>query len=148
MSHVRKQIRDAVTILLTGLTTTGDRVFAGRVTPIGQNEVPGLRLFVDEESIDAGTIHGPAVLERGLTIRVECCAALADGLDDELDQMALEVEEAIAADTTLGGILNGAIVPTSIDIDRSGEGATPIGQLTITFAAAYEVANDDVETSL
>jgi hypothetical protein len=148
MSHVRTQIRNAVVALVTGLTTSSDRVYASRVHPLPGDKLPALRVFVDEESIARETIHDPAMLSRLVTIRIDCVASLASGLDDELDQMALEVEDAISADSTLGGILNGGLIPSGIEVDRSADSEAPIGRLTLSYEAQYEVMNNAADVAL
>ena len=50
MSHVRQQIRERVATTLTGLTTTGSRVYQSRVYPLGPNNLPGLLVFTSSES--------------------------------------------------------------------------------------------------
>lgn len=148
MSHVRKQIRDALVTLVSGLATTADRVFTSRVHPLAEHELPGLRVFVDDEEIELQSIHGPGMLQRRVTCRVECVSALEDGLDDDLDQMALEVEHAVAGDATLGGIFNGMLTPSAVEVNRSGEGAVPIGVLALVYEGEYEVTNNAVDTAL
>jgi hypothetical protein len=148
MSHVRTQIRNAVVGLLDSLATTGDRAYSARLSPIAQDQLPALNIFVDDESIELQTIHDPAMLSRSVTIRIDCLSALADGLDDDLDQIALEVEDAIAADVTLGGLLNGAMIPGGIEVDRSGDGAVPIGRLTLVYQAQYEVLNNAADVAI
>lgn len=148
MSHARTQIRNAVVALVTGLASTADRVYVSRLHPLPKDKVPALRVFVDDETIQRGTIHDPSMLQRVVTIRIDCVSALSEGLDGDLDQMALEVEEAIAADSNLGGLLSSGLIPSGIELDRSGEGEKDVGILTVVFECEYEVNSDDVETTL
>ncbi|MEY2654030.1 MAG: hypothetical protein RLZZ524_1058, partial [Pseudomonadota bacterium] len=41
-NHLRQQIREAVAGAVTGLTTTGARVYQGRVYPLEDAQLPGL----------------------------------------------------------------------------------------------------------
>ena len=148
MSHVRTQIRNAVVGLLDSLATTGDRAYSARLSPIPQDRLPALNIFVDDEAIEVQTIHDPVMLQRNAAVRVECISALADGLDDDLDQIALEVEHAIAADSDLGGILNGTMTPSGVEIDRSGEGSVPVGRLTLVYQVQYEVMNNAADVAI
>ena len=66
--HLHKQIRAALVSKLTGLTTSGSRVYANRLYPMDSTSLPGLRLYADSESAEVVTVHGPAVLERTLDI--------------------------------------------------------------------------------
>ncbi len=101
-NHLHKQIRDAVKTALTGLTTTGTKVYANRLQPLQDANLPGLRIFLDEEKADVLSIHSPVMLERTLSVNVEACAKAASGLDDTLDQVSKEVETALAAGITIG----------------------------------------------
>ena len=42
--HLHKQIRDALVTKLTGLTTSGARVYANRLYPLDSANLPGLRI--------------------------------------------------------------------------------------------------------
>lgn len=151
MAHARKQIRDAVAALVTGLSTTGDRVHTGRVSNYAEHELPAINVLVTDESIEQQTIHYPAVLQRNLQARIECTARLIDGIEDELDQIALEVEHAIAASAStvsLSGILNGSIALNAVETEREENVAVPVGKITLIYAAQYEVHNNAVDTPL
>ena len=52
MAHLRKQIRDNVVTALTGLSTTGSRVYASRVYP----NLPGLCVYTKSESVEILTM--------------------------------------------------------------------------------------------
>jgi hypothetical protein len=147
-AHVRKQIRDALSTLCTGLASTGDRVFKSRLHPLAPAELPALRIHVDEEEITIDDIHSPVRLDRTCTVRIECVSRALETLDDELDEMAKEVEHAIAGDADLGGILNGSLTPDGIEIERDGEGDAPIGTLSLRYLAVYHVLNNAVDAAL
>lgn len=102
-NHLHKQIRDAVKTLLTGLSTTSTRIYANRLQPMQDANLPGLRIYMDEERAEVGTLHGPYMQMRELTFTVEACAKAVSALDDTLDQISKEVEVALAAGVTLSG---------------------------------------------
>lgn len=99
--HLHKQIRTALTTSLTGLTTTGARVYANRLQPMMEANLPGLRIFLDKEEAEGVTVHQPQLQDRSLVMVVECCAKETSGLDDALDQISKEVEIALAAGITI-----------------------------------------------
>jgi hypothetical protein len=106
--HVRRQIRDAAVALLTGLNTTGNRVFATRVRPLQDAELPALCVYASGEvsEIDSmGNSAGARGLSRELILRVEAHVRSFESLDDSADDIALEVETTLAADKTLGGLV-------------------------------------------
>ena len=83
--HVRQQIRDAAAVALTGLTTTGARVYASRVYPMQDANLPGLRIFTPSEtsqSIEMGTSR---LRERTLTLVIEACVKTNTGYADTAD---------------------------------------------------------------
>ena len=101
--HVHRQIRGAVVTLLTGLATTGTRVYANRLRPMQDSDLPGLRVFLDDESAEAATADSPTTIKRTITLVVEACAKYSAGLDDSLDQMSKEVEVALKDGATIAG---------------------------------------------
>ena len=98
MAHLRKQIRDNVVTALTGLSTTGSRVYASRVYPMAAANLPGLCVYAKSEEVETTTITRPRTQLRTLTLSVEGFAVATSGLDNTLDAISLEVEEALAAD--------------------------------------------------
>lgn len=101
-THLHKQIRDALVAALAGLATTGSNVFANRVYPLTDAELPALRISMDEEEADE-QVDG--ILQREVYCIVEVCAKLGVALDDALDQISLEVEPVLAAGITVDGQL-------------------------------------------
>jgi len=102
--HVHRQIRDAAVTALTGLASTGVNVYANRLYPLPAAALPALRVSLDDEQAEPASVHAPVILQRTATLVVECCAqADDDSLDDTCDQMAKEVETALAAGFTVAG---------------------------------------------
>lgn len=97
--HLHRQIREAVKTLLTGLTTTGSKVYPNRLHPLTDANLPGLRIFMDdEEVIDSGL---DKTQTRKPSLIVECCAKVVTDLDDTLDLMSKEVEVAMSGGITI-----------------------------------------------
>jgi hypothetical protein len=102
--HVRRAIREAVAIKLTGLPLTGERVFTSRVRELRDNELPALIVETPSESVSYGQ-GGPVrprVQSREQVVNVVVVASAAEDVDDVLDDIAEQVEAALAADPTLG----------------------------------------------
>lgn len=138
MAHVRTSIRSAVASRLTGLTTSGSRVYPSRIHPLADANLPCLRVYLDEEEIVSETIHADPLLDRAAVLRVECCAKAVSDLDSTLDTMLAEVESAIAGgDGTFGGLLKSRPLPQSISIDMDDGLEKPVGILTVTYNANY-----------
>lgn len=147
MDHVRKQIREAAAAALTGLATTGSRVFQSRVYPMQDADLPGLRIYTDEESVeydDAGTDN---VQARTLTLVVEACAKANADLDDTLDQILKEAEVALTASQTLGGLCKYTQI-SSITTELSGDGEKVTGVGRFTFKVMYYTRQSAPDTAL
>ena len=147
--HLRRQIREAAATLLTGLATTGSNVFQSRVYPLRDGQLPALRIFTLNESVEANTIGaGPARLqERTLTLGVEGCVKAKDNYDDTLDAICKEVEVAIAGDNTLGGKCKWVQL-TSTEIDMDGETEQPIAIARLSFQVFYITALNAPDVAL
>lgn len=99
-NHLHRQIRERVETMLTGLTTTGSRVYANRLHPLTDANLPGLRIYMDEEEVIESGID--KVQTRRPMLIVECCAKATTTLDDTLDGSSKEVEIALSGGITLG----------------------------------------------
>lgn len=99
--HAHRQIREAVATLLTGLTTTGSRVYPNRLHPLTDANLPGLRIFMDDEEVIGSNTD--KTQDRRPMLIVECCAKSNDALDDTLDGSSKEVEVALSGGITIGG---------------------------------------------
>jgi hypothetical protein len=147
-NHLRRQIREAVATLLTGLTTTGNRVFQSRVQTLKDSQLPALVILTNEETVTQQTIHSNPLLERQLSVQVIAKAKANTNLDDTLDQIIKEVEMAVFASdaaNTLGGLVKGLVLD-SLDITFNGEAETKAGEAVMAFTAVYfnQAATPDV----
>ena len=140
MAHLREQIRDRVVTDLTGLTTTGSRVFRSRIYPLESNDLPGLCIFTKSET----TL--PRSTSRILEIGVEAYVKATADYDNTLDDISVEVEEALAGDVTLNNLVKDSKI-TSFESEYSGEGEQPIAIGRFTIEALYRVKENDVETA-
>jgi len=139
MSHVRKQIRDQfVTLLTAGVTLVSSRVYATRVYPLTQAKLPAITVTIGSESsglMTMGATMGSKSLDRTVDIAVSVYENATASLDSAIDAIAVQIEEAIGADFTLGGIAKESVL-TSTSIDFSGE-----------FSVRYVTSLTDVETA-
>lgn len=146
MAHVRKQIRDNIVTTITGLATTGSNVYRTRVYPLADVKLPGLAVFTDSEEIEPSTITPPRTQMRTLTVRIEAFVKGVSNFDDQLDTISEEVEEALAADITRGGLAQDTRI-TGFEADFSGEGDQPVGVGRISVSVDYVTIENDVGTA-
>lgn len=144
-NHVRQQIRGRVVTVLTGLTSTASRVYESRVYPLQDSELPALLIYTKSEDSLPLVMHTDRVMERELSLVVECYAKANSNFDDTIDTISKEVEEAIAADTTLNSLAKDIFIQ-STEIEFNAEGESPVGYATLTFLTTYHVkeTNPDV----
>lgn len=142
--HVHKQIRSALVTKLTGLTTSGARVYANRLYPMDSANLPGLRIYADSETAEVVSIHAPQLQTRELSVAVEACALAASGLDDTLDLMSKEVEIALSSGLTVGST---TLVVSYTGMSYEDEAADkPVGVKRMTFSIPFEVAANAPDT--
>ena len=142
MAHARKQIRDQLMTTLTGLTTTGSNVFNSRV--YDHDALPCISVYTLSEELGDESYNKQF---RMLNVMVEVRAKAADSLEDDLDKIGAEIEDAIFnnGDTTLSNTCK-EFDYDGLDIELSGEAEQPFGLMTMRFMAMYRVNKTDVET--
>jgi hypothetical protein len=146
-AHIRRQVREAIETALTGLTTTGSRVFQSRVYPLETTDLPGLLIYMGAEAIVASTIHGPAILDRTLDVRVTAVHRAVADLDDTLDQIIKEVEIAIAG-MSLVGLAETIRLTEIAEPELVGTSSKPTGQTTMTLQVNYYTAENAPDMAL
>ena len=134
--HVRRRIRDAAKLALTGLPTTGARVYTGRTRALEQNFQPSLLLYTIDETSDVDAQGPDAVLTRPLRLAVEIAVSEAAPPDDLLDQIAAEVEPAMV---TAAGLLSFVREVTLIRTRQevASDGTSHIGTLILEYRVVY-----------
>lgn len=148
MPHLRKSIRDAVVTALTGLATTGSSVYPTRTYPLDETKLPALCVYTisEDSAVDSMKVSTRG-LARSLELAVEGMAVNNGGLDDALDQIALEVETAVAADPTFGGLCyDCSLSQTRVSV-RGGESQKEIGSIILTFTLRYRTRASDPSTN-
>lgn len=137
-AHLHTQIRNAVATLLGGLTTTGTRVYPNRLHPMDDDNLPGLRVFMDNE--DVLDTYVDKTQERRPVLVVECCAKESSSLDDELDQSSKEVEVALSNGITIGSSWIDAQY-TGMEFDDALSGK-PAGVKRLRFFITFTAASN------
>lgn len=146
MSHVRQQIREAAATLLTGLTSTGARVYQSRIYTLRDTDLPCLLITTDDEQDVTLGLNEYAAQERSLQLSIRCVSKQVADLDDKLDTMLAEVETAIG-NQTLGGKAK-TLQLESITIEMSDELEKPVGIATAVFRITYYTATGTPATAL
>ena len=140
--HIRQSIREAVVTAVTGLTTTGSRVYDSRILPQAASDLPCLRVYATTETSEEATLVN---LARTCNIVVQGIARATSEVEDTLDTIAEEVETAIAG-ATITGCKEIHIVSSELEFE--GDGDNPHGMVTLTFAALYHTARATPGTAI
>jgi len=146
--HLRKQIRDAAATTLTGLATTGTRVFASRVYPLQEADLPALRVDTNNEDVDSESIVVNRVLDRTVQLLVQACVKQNTAYNDTIDQIIKEVEVALStlAAQTMAGAKSVQLL--RIEVVLAGEGEKPVAVATMLFAVPYHTALNAPDVAL
>lgn len=145
MTHARRSIREAAAAAVTGLATTGSRVYQSRLYTLRDADLPCLLVNTDDEAI-SNAVVASQILERQLTITVRCVAKATANLDDVLDQIIEEVEPVLNG-ATLGGSAK-TLQLQSIGIEMVETLDKPAGVATLTYTATYYTAGNAPGTPL
>jgi hypothetical protein len=148
MSHLRQQVRERVGTILTGLTTTGSNVFQSRLYPMEKAKLPGLIIYSISEAATPITSGSSRTLQAQLTLAVEVYAT-GSNLDDTLDTVCSEVQEAMAGDRQLNGLAKDLqLDSTEITFAQEQETDIPAGYATMNWSVFYNYAEDNTSTAL
>jgi hypothetical protein len=153
MPHVRETIRTAAAALLTGLATTGARVYSGRdpaTQPLQPAELPGLVIEVVDERAAAPAGYAPsgaAPIVCEALLRVGVYAKATAGAIDTVDDACAEVFAAIGNNIRFGGATVAAYEGTQGPaVDAATE--RPVARAVLTYTVRYVIAHNNATAAL
>lgn len=138
--HVRTQLRRAVVDLLTGLPTTGPRVYRGRRRNLAHDHDPTLLVYTDDEDITLAHQASPPEQDRSVMLMID---GRANGsgdsaeLEDLLDVIAAEVEPAILENWSFGGLASHTVLTKTRTRFADGKGEVLNGAIRLEFRVTY-----------
>lgn len=147
-NHLRRQIREAVGTAVTGLTTTGSRVFQSRVYPAQSSDLPCLLVASKSETVEVLSIHYPRSLQRTLQLEIIAVAKATADLDDTLDGICKEVEIALANPVSGLASLARTITMVSTEMDYRGTAEKPVGSATMLYEVDYFAVENAPDAAL
>lgn len=139
MTHRRTTLRNAFVSRLTNATAVGSRVFAGRLMPIEEPELPAIVVHTREpEEITERSINGWNGFERRRCIvSVVVVAQSFEDLDEDLDTIAAQVEATLQSWTIPGFESSDPFLVNSDASDPEFDGALTTGSLRLRYAVSY-----------
>lgn len=137
MAHPRKLIRQAVVAqLIAASTAAGSRVEATREIPRRRTTEPAIGVYTPTETNESDTRSAPRELKRSTEVIIEAIVVGTSGVDDALDDIAEEIEDALDADDTFGGTANESNY-VGTDLETIEDGARTVGLVRLTYNAVY-----------
>jgi len=141
--HLRQKVRQAAAaVVREEVALTEGRVYESRVFAVDVSQGPYALVYTTSDVVESASLDNPPIQRRLITLVIECAAQAADDLDDVLDAMVLQVEQAMAQPihNTLGGLAAGSVL-VGIDVELA-TGAQPVGSARMTFeVTCYSVAD-------
>lgn len=148
MIHVRTQIRAAFAARLTGLATAGTNVHARRTLP-PTDVLPLMLVYLGDEAGELISVTSDRVEQRQADLVITVVCKDGGDIEDTLDQIALEVQQAIATapDLSFGGLIKDIGAPRiEADIDDALE--KPAGLNRIIYPVTYFIAGTNPAVAL
>ena len=136
MAHNRKLIRHAVKDLLIDNTSAGPNVYPNRETNLWESELPAILIYTkDEPEAQPRAVNSQQYI-RKLTLFIEIKTLATETVDDDLDDLAEEVESIIRANPNLNSTATSVQYKgTEIILDATSE--TEKGVAILTFEVQY-----------
>ena len=146
MSHRAEQIMQAVVTTLTGLATTGGRVYRGRSNPTPEGDANALLVWQGPDDIIEEM--SDEQIDSELTVYIDAQAReISAQIDTTMNQIRLEVTRALAASETLGlAFVQGIQEEGTDEPGVSGDGDRPIAGMRMTWVVLYRYTRTDPET--
>ena len=147
MAHVRKAIREHVVTTITSLSTTGSNVYETRYFPLQTGNLPALIVYTLDETVEDYTLgQNTRTQFRALNLIIEAHCRGTANIDDTLDTIAEEVEEAMVTDISRGGHAKDTkLVATDVEFDTASQ---KTGLMRLTYLISYNTVENAVQTGV
>lgn len=140
MSHARQQIRQRVADLLAAADHLEGRVFVNPHNNFADDQLPAVVVTTPQETIDS--LMGGRK-EHSLIVAVEIIA-MSNEVADDLDQLASEIEVALASDSLGDLVTDWRHISTAIQFDKGR--AQVAGSAKLGFSCLYDSLLADPDT--
>lgn len=144
IKHPRREIRDSVFSILSEKVPNIKSFSKDKFRPFWQSEeLPGIAVYTLQETSEV-LDEAPRRLKRTLTLAIEVVVQGDEKVDDTLDEICLDVENAIHVDETLNSKVSDCRL-VSTDLIQKPEGDTLTGSAILNFEAIYFTYAPDVQ---
>lgn len=141
--HVLAQVRAAAVAALTGLATTGTRVYTQDAYTWLPDQLPGLLVTTAGDPV-MEVLEWPGPMRWDITLQVSAMARGLGSLTDVLDQITSEVQVALASMNAVNGAVVQVIPVSFLAPEFAGDGDQPVARRLMTFdvRGLYTEANE------
>ena len=83
--------------------------------PLENEDLPSLCIYTQDEEIVVGAMGDPRVCHSIMTLIVDSCSQTSSNLNEQLDQIGIEVQVAMAGDIDINNLVKDSYL-SSVDI--------------------------------
>jgi hypothetical protein len=158
MAHIRNKIRDAAALLVTGLPTTGPRVYKARTRALAANHADTLLVYTttDTRWRPGDSMGSPPTAGRQCALVIEGRvtrggANAAEMAEDVLDQIEQEANGPLINAVLSGSLKALGVLAVEWQITNKflrADGATHVGSVRVEFAVFYRTAENDLTVAV
>lgn len=133
-AHVRTQVRAALALHLDGIAAVAGRVHSARTARFDPQDLPCLVVGTPAEQLVRLGVAAPCIYQRSITVQIDgyVCAA---PLESAADGLSADVERAVAAAGTLGGLVKAQLVLVEVQTDIDDAVSPPLAMFRMTYLA-------------
>lgn len=140
MAHERQAIREKIkALLLAASTDAGTNVFINRTIPVGENNLPAIIMYSDDEQNEDRTVVGRQQ-KRLYTIITEVVVETQTGeqVENERDDIAKQIENVINGNRKLDGLVFDSLLNRT-KFGFTNEGKKPTGAAILFWDIRYTI---------
>ena len=139
MTHPRTRIRAAFVERLTDATAAEERVYAGRLMPVEEPQLPAIIVHSrdGERNTERSPSHWNGFEQRECILSIVCVAQSFDNIDDDLDDMTEQVEAALQSWEIPGLEAAEVMYQDTSSQDPDFDGSLATGAATVRYMVTY-----------
>lgn len=151
--HVRQQCRNRITELLEEADLKLGRVevnvFESRVYQLESRQLPAVAVYSKNQVVESRKARKqPTIQDRFIQTRVVLAVVADELVENDIDCLALQVENKIATDPTLGGVAHTTFFMGSEEGALSSETDKPFALLDLLFESHVLTLEGKAERSI
>lgn len=138
MTHRRTEIRNALVVALTGLPTTGAHVYASRLRPLTDADLPAILVSTGGEENGGLYLSTGQPLQRELHVTLFICVKATTAFEDTADAILADIEAALfVAPPSLGGVALSVSLASIDDPEMDDSLEKPVCRLPVNLRVVY-----------